>query len=232
MTEIGVISDVHGNLPALEAVLEELSTQGITEIICVGDILGISGFPAETIDHLQDSCQVIIKGNHDILPFDGDTETEVFEVEKRVFFDETTEAQQSWIYTLPTFRQFDAGEYGSWETIVAHSYPTPEDSSGHEKGNSGVKPREHVEVGANFDETLLLLGHTHIPHSVDLRQYGHSVVICNPGSVGGVYQDEAHFAIVDTESYTVTNESVPYDTERKWNRIKELESTYDVSLRD
>lgn len=232
MSTIGVISDIHGNLPALESVIAELQSIGVDEIICVGDIIGISGFPAETIECVQDNCSVIIKGNHDILPFDGDPETDVFSVEKQVFFDETTETQQSWLYNLPTIREFDKGVYGSWETIVSHAYPEPQQSSGHTKGNAGVKPREYIEVGAQFDEMLLLLGHTHVPHSVDLRSYDHEVVICNPGSVGGVYQDEANFAVVDTDDYSVENLSVEYDTETKWDRIKELEATYNVSLLD
>lgn len=230
MTKIGVISDIHGNYPALRAVIEEMEVHDVSAIICVGDILGISGFPAQTIELLQDSCDIIIKGNHDIMPFDGDPETEVFEVEKQVFFDETIEQQQSWIYQLPTMREIEAGVFGDWSLTIAHSYPNPSESSGHESGNSGVKPREYVEVGSKFDERLLLLGHTHMQHTVDLRSFGHEVVICNPGSVGGVYQDEAHFSIVDIDDYSVEEFAIPYDTDEKWSRIKQLEEIYSVSL--
>jgi predicted phosphodiesterase len=60
-----LISDIHGNLEALETVLSDIEAQGITEIYCLGDIIGYGPNPRECIDRVIDSCQMTLLGNHD-----------------------------------------------------------------------------------------------------------------------------------------------------------------------
>ena len=64
MEKRAVISDVHSNLEALEAVLADIDAQGITEIICLGDIVGYGPNPRECIDRVM-NVTVCILGNHD-----------------------------------------------------------------------------------------------------------------------------------------------------------------------
>jgi len=59
-----VISDIHSNLEALEAVLADISAQGISEIFCLGDIVGYGPNPRESIDRIA-KCKVCLLGNHD-----------------------------------------------------------------------------------------------------------------------------------------------------------------------
>ncbi len=59
-----VISDIHSNLEALKAVLADIQNQGITEIICLGDIVGYGPNPRECIDLVM-KCKVCLLGNHD-----------------------------------------------------------------------------------------------------------------------------------------------------------------------
>ena len=59
-----LISDIHGNLEALEAVLEDINQQGISEIYCLGDVVGYGPNPRECIDHCL-NLTVSILGNHD-----------------------------------------------------------------------------------------------------------------------------------------------------------------------
>jgi predicted phosphodiesterase len=60
-----LISDIHGNLEALQAVLGDIATQGINEIVCLGDLVGYGPNPRECIDRVMASCQVTLLGNHD-----------------------------------------------------------------------------------------------------------------------------------------------------------------------
>lgn len=60
-----LISDIHGNLEALEIVLADIESQGITEIICLGDIIGYGPNPRECIDRVMEHCGVALLGNHD-----------------------------------------------------------------------------------------------------------------------------------------------------------------------
>ena len=59
-----IISDIHSNLEALEAVLADIDQQGITEIYCLGDVIGYGPNPRECIDRVM-QCNVCILGNHD-----------------------------------------------------------------------------------------------------------------------------------------------------------------------
>lgn len=59
-----LISDIHSNLEALEVVLADIEQQGITEIYCLGDIIGYGPNPRECIDRVM-KCQICILGNHD-----------------------------------------------------------------------------------------------------------------------------------------------------------------------
>lgn len=61
----GLISDIHGNLPALEAVLNELNSRGVQKFACGGDIVGYGAEPSKCIKIIRDLDCVTIAGNHD-----------------------------------------------------------------------------------------------------------------------------------------------------------------------
>src|SRR5579875_2723547 len=60
-----LISDIHGNLEALDVVLEDIKAQGIEEIYCLGDIIGYGPNPRECIDRVMEHCALTLLGNHD-----------------------------------------------------------------------------------------------------------------------------------------------------------------------
>jgi len=76
MTRIGLISDVHANLPALEAVLDGLAKRGVERIVCCGDLVDYAPWPIEVIARLREMDVVSVQGNHDaaaagVFPIDG-----------------------------------------------------------------------------------------------------------------------------------------------------------------
>ena len=60
-----LISDIHGNLEALEVVLDDIKAQGIEEIFCLGDIIGYGPNPRECIDRVMEHTAMSLLGNHD-----------------------------------------------------------------------------------------------------------------------------------------------------------------------
>ncbi len=60
-----LISDIHGNLEALEAVLADIDSQEIPQIFCLGDVIGYGPNPRECIDLIMERCELCILGNHD-----------------------------------------------------------------------------------------------------------------------------------------------------------------------
>jgi predicted phosphodiesterase len=63
MERIAVISDIHGNMPALDAVLEDIKNRNIKRIFCLGDLAGKGPSSAEVVDKIKEYCEVVIKGN-------------------------------------------------------------------------------------------------------------------------------------------------------------------------
>lgn len=61
-----VITDIHANLPAFEAVLEAIGAAGVDEIWCLGDLIGYGAQPDECTALARESCDVCLVGNHDL----------------------------------------------------------------------------------------------------------------------------------------------------------------------
>jgi len=64
-----IISDIHANVDALEAVLVDIDRRGLTEIVCLGDVVGYGAAPKECLDLAIERCSVILCGNHDHAVF-------------------------------------------------------------------------------------------------------------------------------------------------------------------
>ncbi len=64
-----IISDIHGNIEALEAVLADIATQNVQEIVCLGDIVGYGPDPIPCVDHIRERCPWTVCGNHDAALF-------------------------------------------------------------------------------------------------------------------------------------------------------------------
>src|SRR6056297_3432373 len=61
--KVGLISDVHANLPALEAVLDDMPA--VDRIVCAGDVIGYNPWPAECVERVRDVAAMTVRGNHD-----------------------------------------------------------------------------------------------------------------------------------------------------------------------
>jgi protein phosphatase len=67
MERIAIISDIHGNLPALEAVLLDIGQRDISRIFCLGDLVGKGPSPGAVVDRIRERCEVVVQGNWDDL---------------------------------------------------------------------------------------------------------------------------------------------------------------------
>lgn len=65
MEPLAVISDVHANAEALEAVLADIRHLGVKRIACLGDLMGYGPDPQKVVDVVRDVCEIVIAGNHD-----------------------------------------------------------------------------------------------------------------------------------------------------------------------
>lgn len=67
MERIAIISDIHANVVALEAVLEDIGKRKIDRIFCLGDIVLKGASPCEVVDIVRKKCEIVVKGNCDDL---------------------------------------------------------------------------------------------------------------------------------------------------------------------
>jgi predicted phosphodiesterase len=199
--KIAIISDIHGNLLALQAVLADMARQGVDQTVNLGDILSGPLQPAETADLLMAQRFPTIKGNHerqllaahatparerDLLDSDGYAAAQV------------SSAQVAWLHALPT--QFALGS----DVWLCHGTPAS-DLQGWletvvpgfgEHGNPGVRAATPDEVAERLGDCaypVVLCGHTHVPRIVQCGQ----TLIVNPGSVGlPGYSDDHPFSHV------------------------------------
>jgi predicted phosphodiesterase len=73
MDHIAIISDLHGNMQGLEAVLADIGARGITRILCLGDLVGKGPDGAAVIDRCRETCEVTVQGNWDaMVAWEGD----------------------------------------------------------------------------------------------------------------------------------------------------------------
>jgi putative phosphoesterase len=206
--QIGLISDVHGNLPALEAVLADMAD--IDTIVCIGDVVGYNPWPAACVDRVREIASVTVQGNHDrtVRTPEKYRANRMAEAGLEYALDDLSESQLSWLDDLPRKAMIDDGQF-----LVVHDHPQFQDRY--------VMPKDFDGLWSYLDEyTGLAIGHTHIQHKV--RDGGQLIV--NPGSVGQPRDEDsrAGYAILDTENYTVDLHRVEYDIDRVIQKVEDV----------
>lgn len=220
MSKYGVLSDAHANYPALQAVVDELESE-VDGYIYLGDIVGLMGFPSETVSLLRERCSYVICGNHDIKVVRDNTgwvnDPELSEFERSFTHSELSEEQKEWILSLePLEFHRDVG------LVLSHGVPIPEKAHGIRE--KGLDKRDFVTYASKYsDMDFILVGHTHTQEALDCSSFGHSVVVLNPGTVG---QNEdsgiAEYAVIDTDDMSYRLESVEYDIDSVRDRLREV----------
>jgi predicted phosphodiesterase len=179
------IADIHGNCAALEAVLADIETLGISDIVNLGDCLSGPLEAGRTADLLMSRDFVTVRGNHDRYLIESPAEA--MPSWEQHAFGELSEVHLDWLRGLPFSTVYKD------EAYLCHATPTNDNLYWLEgvspDGHVFLKPREEMEaLASGIDLPLILCGHSHIPRSVRLSD---GRLIINPGSVGcPAYEDE------------------------------------------
>ncbi|MDQ3198467.1 MAG: metallophosphoesterase family protein [Chthoniobacterales bacterium] len=221
-----ILSDIHANLEALEAVLLDAETQGCTHFVCLGDVVGYNASPSECVKIIQDLECPVVKGNHDeqasiISSSEGFNEL----AEEAI---DWTRAQLSadekaWLSDLRLTRQ--VRDF----TVVHATLDTP--------GQWGYVFND-LDAIASFTyqhTTLCFFGHTHWPtafvrdDTVRRLAIGQIVLTAgkkyfiNPGSIGQPRDRDwrAAYSILHTDRNVVEQRRVKYDLETAQRKIRQ-----------
>ena len=229
-----LISDVHSNLEGLEAVLADIQSQGITEIYCLGDIIGYGPNPRECIDLIM-KCDVCILGNHDqgalFDPegFNSGAERAIFWTREQLESPRGNQEQNAkrWDFLgeLPRSRRENGFLFvhGSARNPL-NEYVFPEDI---------YNPRKMEKIFALIEQHCFQ-GHTHVPGVFTLNQrfyspedinhqyrLGSEKTMTNVGSVGQPRDGNPKACYVVLEDDLLTFRRVDYDVEKTIRKIYE-----------
>ena len=226
-----IISDLHANLEALEAVLADMQPHA-DAVICLGDIVGYNANPNECLELVQNVCDVVIAGNHDQAACDLRLYEDFSEYAKEAMHwtrEQLTPAWKQYLCSLPNTATFG----GCW--LAAHGSPRDTD--------------EYLFHELHFQEAFAYLseytpevrgcfiGHTHLPMIWECTQAGlvrpaeltslrvalHPLrrYIINPGSVGQPRygSPEASYILLDDQALTVEFRFVDYDVATAQDKI-------------
>jgi predicted phosphodiesterase len=215
-----VLSDIHGNIEALEAVLRDAN--GLyDEIVCCGDLVGYGANPRDVIEWAREAVSRTVRGNHDRAAWDPEVR-ETFNPSARAAIDwcdhELEPSDLEWLRALP------AGPLWSEGFGLAHGSPADEDEY-------VLSVNDVWGLDDTFVETLCFIGHTHIQGGWTWQREGlrnlpvpvgrerHRTIeihrdefyLVNPGSVGQPrdHDPRAGYALLDRDRNLLTFRRVP-----------------------
>ncbi len=161
---IAIISDIHGNLEALTVVMEEIRRRNITNICCLGDVIGYGPNPLECLDTVIENCEFTIMGNHDFAifyePFNFNTAAENAAYWTRQQFEsdpDRTRRNRRWRYL------------GGMQTRMMHERFMAVHGSPRRPINEYIFPDDiysaSQKIALIFERVshLCFVGHTHVP---------------------------------------------------------------------
>lgn len=200
---IGIIADIHGNYPALLAVVSELKKQNITNIICLGDICGYYPWVNECLELVKSLTQSVVIGNHDYYIINNikcprsNSANACLDYQRKIIKPELVE----WLASKPEQAIYYGINcvHGGWNNHI-DEYLKEEDLQ-------EINIKEHFAVSA----------HTHIPF---IKQIG-KILYCNPGSVGQPRDGnpKASYTIFDGKTFEIKR--ISYDWKAVQNKMLE-----------
>lgn len=222
MHRIAFLSDIHGNMLALEAVVNDLNQRSVDTVITLGDLVSGPMWPRETIHFLMEQDWVQIAGNHErqllTLP-----ESEKGPSDRNAF-SQLNDAERDWLRALPTdmiYQNEIALCHGAPGDDKVYLLETIENGRTHLAGITKIQ--SHL---GSVDCPVLACGHSHTPRIIQIPG---GPMIINPGSVGmPAYTDDgplphvvetgsphARYAILEKmdDAWTAQLLAVPYDHE-------------------
>lgn len=220
-----ILSDIHANLEALDAVLADARELSCTEFVCLGDVVGYNADPSECVARIRELNCPVVKGNHDeqaSIPFKREGFNELAEEAIDWTRGNLSADDKAWLADLPLTRQ--VGDF----TIVHATLDTPE------QWGYVFNDLDAIASFTYQHTPLCLFGHTHwptafvrddsvrrIPTGQVLLTVGKKYFI-NPGSIGQPRDRDcrAAYGVYDTEREVVEQRRVQYDLETAQRKIR------------
>lgn len=215
---LAVLSDIHGNLTALEAVLADLKTMGVDLVVHGGDLVASGARPAQVVDIIRELGWPGICGNTDEMLWRPELLAEL-ELKapskhglKRVLFNDIApatcellgEERVAWLRSFPT-------QWSGQGVTVVHASP----DNLWRAPLANASDNDLLTAYGGLQASIVIYGHIHRPFVRRLQNF----MVANSGSVGQSYDGDPRASYALVENGTVTVRRVKYDVERE---IQEL----------
>jgi predicted phosphodiesterase len=228
MTRFAILSDIHGNALALEAVRKAVDASAPDHVAVAGDLVLNGPDPAGAVDLLREmeaAGATVVSGNTDIAVADFDYSAafpwmaegvpDTFQAATEWANDTLGDDRVHWLRRLPAERRLRADD--GTMVLICHASPGSQTAG----FDQALDPNIVVERISRTDARVIACGHTHLP---EVRDLGWKIIV-NAGSVGYVFDGEANasWALVDIHDGEVTAEirRTEYDVLAVANAISE-----------
>ena len=212
--KIAVLSDIHGNMEALAAVLPDMATKGVEKVFICGDLAMAGPEPAVTVDFLRKYDFTIIQGNTDemiaqnIIP-PNEIMANALEYARKELSDE----QKEYLGSLPFSH---SEEIEGVKLLFVHGSPR--------RNNEDIMPSQSedkiAEMISGVKEHIIFCGHTHLPCGYQIKKQ----TVINVGSVGRPFSEtpEACYVTVNINKgeAEILHHFVPYDVETAARKLR------------
>ena len=220
--KVALIGDVHGNLPALEAVLADVARRRIATVWNIGDFVGYGAFPDEVVRRLRQPHIVNIAGNYDLKALKFPKKRKKWKKKKRAekwlafkwAYEHLSEESRRFLRSLPEDVRLEAE---GRRILLTHASPAAND----EHLGPDTPDERLRELAAMAGADVVVFGHSHRPF---VRQIG-DVWFINTGSVGRPEDGDprACYATlaITPRSLRVAHHRVAFDVDRAANALRE-----------
>lgn len=234
MPIIGLVSDIHANADALEAVLDDAASVGVDALVCLGDVIGYGPDPVRCLEIVASTCEVMIRGNHEEALLNGKL-TGAFNPRAKASARFTRRALTDEHVGLVELMQphLEIGDlsltHGSFNALryeYIYSVDAAERSFANLRTPIGIVGHTHVPCafvmsGFNGCATIQSMP---LPPGAEMPLNRGTRAILNPGSVGQPRDrnPDASWGVLDSDRMTFQVRRVAYDVEAVQRKMIDL----------
>ncbi len=231
-----ILSDIHANWQAWNAVLLDIRSSSIDRLVCLGDIVGYGPQPARVLESVHEHVHHVVLGNHDAAVCGKLDENLFNEAAADIVRWTRTQLNREaldFLNTLPlslSGAEFRCAHGDVFSPAQFNYIIDPEDALPSWKATDD----QLIFVGHSHDPAIFLLGNSGMPHRVDPQDFcleeGKRYIV-NVGSVGQPRDGDARasYCIVDTNKHTVCWRRIPFDLDAYRSDLEEAGIDADAS---